>query len=108
MQDYGSRHPDHYKRALERRDVDASSADVIADFQSCVSAFSHIMMGAGNISTAAWTLAGLQELAIRKAGDLGLNVTAELDGWAKKFAKWDTNDDGVLTWAEAMEVKSWP
>ena len=45
------------------------------------------MMGAGNISTAAWTLAGLQELAIRKAGDLGLNVTAELDGWAKKFAK---------------------
>lgn len=66
------------------------------------------MMSAGNISTAAWTLKALQEVAVKKAGDMGLNVTAELEGWTKKFEKWDTNEDGVLTWAEAMVVMSWP
>ena len=93
---------------LERRDVNGSSVDELADFQTCISKFSHLMMGAGNISTAAWTLAGIQGVAVQLAADLGLNVTAELEGWANKFAAWDTNNDGVLTWAEAMEVRPWP
>lgn len=66
------------------------------------------MQDAGNISTASWTLKTLQDVVVKNAGYLLLNVTAELDGWQKKFEKWDTNGDGVLTWDEAMVVRSWP
>ena len=108
MQNCGTNHPDNYKRSLGARDQNDTTIDVLEDFQRCLSAFSHVMQGAGNISTASWVLKTIQDVAVKNAGYLLLNVTAEIDGWEKKFEKWDTNGDGVLTWDEALVVRSWP
>jgi hypothetical protein len=110
MQVCGSRHPDHYKRSLHQRDgpANASATDSMGDLNQCLRQFSGILgAGMSNISAADWELYVLSELKMSKQWFQDFNVTDALAAWMAKFENWDTNKDGILTWAEANIVKSW-
>jgi hypothetical protein len=106
MQVCGSKHPDHYKRSLDERS-DTVTNVTTEDLNACISLYSRLLGGANNVSFAMWQLYAVGEIAVMKQYDMSLNVTEELAGWAAKFAKWDSNCDGFLTWEEAMVVQPW-
>lgn len=80
---------------------------MMGDLNYCLSQFTAVSSGKNNISLAEWEFYALSQLVTDKQTYANFNVSDSLMAWIAKFENWDTNGDGVLTWAEANTVKSW-